>query len=272
MANNVYGAISLIGGGAGALDAIAGTGLQDKDFAIVSVQGDNFYAYVLDATSGAAESSPDIIKPDVDAGTKRWIFLEGTAAAFAAAAAASAVEAGLSESGAEAVLDEFTDLYLGDKSSDPTLDNDGDALQDGALYWNNSTKLMRVYDLGTTSWSTAVGVGTNAETVDGVHTMRVEIGEWNMDTTISLTPTLASLGLAADKIISARATIKRDSIPSEQYDFMYHSSTIGSSDQGIKWDATYLYLLRATGGFFDSPIFQNTSGYNRGWIIIEYVD
>jgi len=31
---------------------------------------------------------------------------------------------------AEAALDEFTDLYLGAKASDPTLDNDGNALQE----------------------------------------------------------------------------------------------------------------------------------------------
>ena len=55
-----------------------------------------------------------------------------------------------------AALDEFTDLYLGSKSSDPALDNDGDALQDGALYFNTTTNLLRVYDLGNTTWITGV--------------------------------------------------------------------------------------------------------------------
>jgi len=52
----------------------------------------------------------------------------------------------------EAALDELTDLYLGSKSSDPALDNDGNALQDGALYHNTVSKELRFYDLGTTSW------------------------------------------------------------------------------------------------------------------------
>ena len=67
MASNIYGAIALIGGGTGALDAIDGAALQDKDIAMVGVKGDKMYHYVLDATSGAAESSPDLISPDAKA-------------------------------------------------------------------------------------------------------------------------------------------------------------------------------------------------------------
>lgn len=72
MANNFYGAILLSGGATGALDAIDGAGLADLDAAIVQTDG-VVYFYSLDATSGAAESSPGIISPDTNAGTKRWI-------------------------------------------------------------------------------------------------------------------------------------------------------------------------------------------------------
>ena len=72
MANNFYGAIGLIGGGAGFLDAIDGAGLTDLDAAFVQVFN-TFHAYTLDADSGAAESSPAVIAPDTNAGTKRWI-------------------------------------------------------------------------------------------------------------------------------------------------------------------------------------------------------
>lgn len=73
MANNIHGAIALTGGTVGSLDNIDGVGLADKDIAIVSVQGDKTYHYVLNATSAATESSPDIIAPDVNALDKRWI-------------------------------------------------------------------------------------------------------------------------------------------------------------------------------------------------------
>ena len=52
----------------------------------------------------------------------------------------------------EAVLDTFDDAYLGSKSSAPTVDNDGDALADGALYFNTTSNVMFVYDLGSTTW------------------------------------------------------------------------------------------------------------------------
>jgi hypothetical protein len=44
-----------------------------------------------------------------------------------------------------AAYDNFDDRYLGAKSSDPTLDNDGDALVAGALYFNTVDNAMRVY-------------------------------------------------------------------------------------------------------------------------------
>jgi hypothetical protein len=42
-------------------------------------------------------------------------------------------------------IDSFNDLYLGSKTADPTLDNDGDALTSGALYFNTTNSTMRVY-------------------------------------------------------------------------------------------------------------------------------
>lgn len=72
MANSFYSATVLLGGGTGALDAINGTLLGDGDAAMVQTDG-TVYFYHLDASSGAAESSPDIISPDTNAGTKRWI-------------------------------------------------------------------------------------------------------------------------------------------------------------------------------------------------------
>jgi len=73
MANYIYGAIALTGGGTGALDAIDGAGLTDKDMALVVLQGTGVYFYAVDADSAAAESSPWIIAPDINAGDKRWI-------------------------------------------------------------------------------------------------------------------------------------------------------------------------------------------------------
>jgi hypothetical protein len=58
----------------------------------------------------------------------------------------------VAQAAAEAALDNFDDRFLGAKASDPTLDNDGNALTDGALYFNTTDNVMKVYDLGNTTW------------------------------------------------------------------------------------------------------------------------
>lgn len=64
-----------------------------------------------------------------------------------------------------AVFDSFDDRYLGAKTSDPTLDNDGQALQVGQIYYNSTTKHLRFYNGA--SWdspsATAVAAANQAE-------------------------------------------------------------------------------------------------------------
>lgn len=64
---------------------------------------------------------------------------------YAAAAAASAAAAQTALNATLAVYDSFDDRYLGTKTSDPTLDNDGNALLAGALYFNSVAQTMRLY-------------------------------------------------------------------------------------------------------------------------------
>jgi hypothetical protein len=47
---------------------------------------------------------------------------------------------------AAASYDAFDDRYLGSKSTPPTLDNDGNALLTGAIYWNSVSSEMRAWD------------------------------------------------------------------------------------------------------------------------------
>ena len=75
-----------------------------------------------------------------------------TATAQAVIATAKAVLTAADVVSCNAVLDTFDDRFLGSKSSAPTLDNDGDALADGALYFLTTTNVMYVYDLATTTW------------------------------------------------------------------------------------------------------------------------
>jgi hypothetical protein len=62
------------------------------------------------------------------------------------AVAGSATAAASSATAAEAAYDSFDDRYLGAKSAAPTLDNDGNALITGALYWNTPAATMFAWD------------------------------------------------------------------------------------------------------------------------------
>ena len=83
-----------------------------------------------------------------------------TASTQATNAASSATAAASSAAAAASALDSFDDRYLGSKSSDPTVDNDGNALLTGALYYNTTTQTMKVYDGA--NWITATAAGTTA--------------------------------------------------------------------------------------------------------------
>jgi DNA-binding beta-propeller fold protein YncE len=68
------------------------------------------------------------------------------ASGSASSASASASTATTAANNAAASYDLFDDRFLGAKASDPTLDNDGNALVTGAIYFNTSTTAMRVYN------------------------------------------------------------------------------------------------------------------------------
>ncbi len=81
------------------------------------------------------------------------------AATSATNASTSATSAASSLTSAQSVLtqvqtiyDNFDDRFLGAKASDPTVDNDGNALTDGSLYFETTNNVMKVYDLGNTTW------------------------------------------------------------------------------------------------------------------------
>jgi len=68
----IYSAVALTGGTTGSLDSINGSLLNDNDICITITSAGDRYWHYLDADSGLAESSPDIISPDANAGNKRW--------------------------------------------------------------------------------------------------------------------------------------------------------------------------------------------------------
>lgn len=79
--------------------------------------------------------------------------------ASALLAANSASSASNSEAIVTALYEDFDSRYLGPKVGDPTTDNTGDPLQEGALYFNTVTATLMIYDGGT--WSAATTPSSN---------------------------------------------------------------------------------------------------------------
>jgi hypothetical protein len=59
--------------------------------------------------------------------------------------AADVISSAASAAAAAASADAFDDVYLGSKTADPTLDNDGDALTEGDLYYNSVGTVLKYY-------------------------------------------------------------------------------------------------------------------------------
>ena len=95
---------------------------------------------ILGSATSAATSAAAAATSASDASTSA-----SGAATSATNAGNSATAAASSAAAAATTYDNFDDRYLGDKSSDPTVDNDGNALLTGALYFNTSSNAMKVY-------------------------------------------------------------------------------------------------------------------------------
>jgi len=88
-----------------------------------------------------------------------------TASTQATNASNSATAAASSATAAANSADAFDDVYLGTKSSDPTQDNDGDALAAGMLYFNSSDDVLKFYD--GSAWNTVEATDTSSLASNG---------------------------------------------------------------------------------------------------------
>ena len=126
------------------------------------------------------------------------------AATSASSAATSASSAATSASSAATTYDDFDDRYLGSKASAPTVDNDGNTLLVGAIYWNSTLNNMYVWSgsvwvqIATTSVYTAPTLGTT--TIDSATTYSTITGLTLSGGLVSANPTV-DLGIASKQYV-----------------------------------------------------------------------
>ena len=131
-------------------DSVVGDTLTDTDHFALLVDAvsaaTSATAAATSATASASSATASASSASTASGHKDTATTKASeAASSATAAASSATAAASSATAAAAALDNFDDTYLGAKSSDPTVDNDGDALSAGDLYFNTSSDELKYY-------------------------------------------------------------------------------------------------------------------------------
>jgi len=115
-----------------------------------STQATNASSSATAAASSATTATTKASEASTSATTATTKASEASTSATNAATSATAADtaktaAQTAQAAAEAAADNFDDTYLGAKSSDPTVDNDGDALSAGDLYFNTTSNVLKVY-------------------------------------------------------------------------------------------------------------------------------
>ena len=124
-------------------------------------------ASATSATASASSATAAAASETAAASSQTAAASSQTAAASSqTAAASSATAAAGSASAAAATFDLFDDAYLGAKSSNPSVDNDGNALADGALYFDTTNDVMKVYNLASTTWLQLTPTVTNQNNIN----------------------------------------------------------------------------------------------------------
>ena len=196
--NNVYICVA---------DSVVGDSLTDTDHFELLVDA---VSAATSATAAATSATASATSATASASSATTSGNSATASASSATAAATSATAAASSATAAAnSADAFDDIYLGSKSSDPSTDNDGDALAAGMLYFNTTDDLLRVYT--GSAWQNAAVDTTGFITLSGTQTLTnktlttPKIGTSILDTNGNELAKLTATGSAVNEFTVANA-------------------------------------------------------------------
>ena len=188
-------------------DSAIGDTLTDTDHFALLVDA---VSAATSATASATSATASATSATASASSATTSGNSATASANSATASAnSATASANSATAAAASADAFDDIYLGSKSSDPSTDNDGDALAAGMLYFNTTDDLLRVYT--GSAWQNAAVDTTGFITLSGTQTLTnktlttPKIGTSILDTNGNELAKLTATGSAVNEFTVANA-------------------------------------------------------------------
>ena len=165
-------------------------------------------AAASEAASAASEAASAASETAAATSETNAAASETAAAASETAAAASETAAATSEANAAASYDNFDDRYLGAKSTIPTVDNDGDALLVGALYWNDVSDAMYVWN--GSSWDT---LPTSIGIADGATSTQLTLSDTLLSSAQPFevhNPLMTTLGSSTPELANVKLGIRPD--------------------------------------------------------------
>jgi hypothetical protein len=171
--------------GFGITDAYTKTEVDTTTNALLPKAGGTMTGNIVMGTNKVTSTAT----PTTDDDLTRKAYVDGilgsatSAATSAAAAATSATNAATSATNAStsegnaaasatsaaASFDSFDDRYLGAKTSAPSVDNDGNALLTGAIYWNSTSSTLWVWS--GSAWTQATLTAGSFATLSGTETL-----------------------------------------------------------------------------------------------------
>ena len=160
-------------------DSVVGDSLTDTDHFELLVDAVSAATSATNAATSATNASTSATNAATSATNAATSATNASTAQTAAETAKTAAET--AQAAAELAADNFDDTYLGAKSSDPTVDNDGDALTAGDLYFNTTSNTLKVYT--GSAWADAaltaadfLTVGNNLSDLNNASTARTNLG------------------------------------------------------------------------------------------------